>query len=603
MYKKEINKSWVNFKRLFKNLWYFSKMSFKDTPIAWSSIIVMAVLEGIFPVAVSKVFGYLIDSITAFIKSGQVGNIWTILAVYISIKSALPILDTLFTYNFKYWWLHFLNFIDLYVLKKRSELDIAHMEDPAFQDFSQRAFNNGTMPILNVLNIGQQNLRRSVLFIASSIAILLIDWRIFAITLASSIPNFIVEVYYGGTSWGIFADNSREQRRYYDNRFYFTRKYSFIEAKLFQLHDFFIKHSKDILDRFLGKQIDLEKKRFVYRFMTEILSAAGVYISLVIAINSSLAGLITIGTVVFLFTAINSLNGSFSELLTALAQQLERNLYVNDIVDFLSTKAIVKHNKKPTKLSNDKTPIIEFKNISFKYPKQESFVLKNVSFVIKPGEKVAFVGHNGAGKTTIVRLLLRIHDSTEGEILINGVNIKDLDLNEWWSKLGVLTQDYAGFQYPAKEAIAMGNNTVPLDNEKVRIAAKQSTASNFIEAWPEKYDTMIGVEFGGEELSKGERQKMAIARVFYRDANIFVLDEPTAAVDAPSASEIFRNIENLSEDKSALIISHNFATIRRANKIIVLEHGEIVEEGTHDELVVKDGLYNNLYNQQKSEYE
>lgn len=596
------NKSWGNFKRLFKNLWFFGRLSFQNTPIASTLIIIMAVLEGIFPVATSKVFGYLIDSITGFIKSGRVEGVWEILAVYIMVKSALPILDTFFTYNFKYWWLKFSNFIDLYILEKRSGLDIAHMEDPAFQDFAQRAFNNGNSPILNIMDIAQQNLRRLILFLGSSIAIFLIDWRIFAITLVSSIPNFIVEVYYGGTSWGIFAENSREQRRYYDNRFFFTSKYRFIEAKLFQIHNFLIEHSKDILDRFFGKQIDLEKRRLWFKFFTELLSAVGVYVSLFMAVNSALAGIITLGTVAFLFTAINSLNGAFSDLLLQLARQLERNLYVNDIVDFISTKSIVKHNPKPVRLMVEKTPIIEFKNVSFKYPKQESTVLKNISFVIRPGEKVAFVGHNGAGKTTIVRLLLRIHDVTEGEVLVNGLNIKDIDLNQWWSRLGVLTQDYSGFQYPAKEAIAVGDRARDLDLEKVIKAAKQSTASNFIESWPEKYETMIGVEFGGEELSKGERQKMALARVFYRDADIFVLDEPTAAVDAPSASEIFRNIESLPESKSALIISHNFATIRRANKIIVLEQGQIIESGVHEELVKADGLYNRLYNQQKSEY-
>jgi ATP-binding cassette subfamily B protein len=166
----------------------------------------------------------------------------------------------------------------------------------------------------------------------------------------------------------------------------------------------------------------------------------------------------------------------------------------------------------------------------------------------------------------------------------------------------VLAQDYAGFQYPAKEAIAVADKKSEPDLERIKSAAKRSTASGFIESWPEKYDTMIGVEFGGEELSKGERQKMALARVFYRNADVFVLDEPTAAVDAPSASEIFRNIESLPENKSALIISHNFATIRRATKIIVLEHGQIIEEGTHEKLVEVQGLYNQLYNQQKSEY-
>jgi len=596
-------KSWVNFRRLFKNLWFFGKLSFTDTPIALVTIIIMAILEGIFPVAVSKIFGFLVDSITGFIRSGDTGNIWTILAYYITAKSALPLMDAFFFYNFRYWYLRFNNFVDLYILKKRSELDIAHMEDPTFLDFAQRAFNNGTNPIINIMDIGQQNLRRLVLFVGSSVAILLIDWRIFLITLLSSLPNFFVEIYYGGSSWGIFAENSREQRRYYDNRTFITTKFKFIEAKLFQIHDFLVESSRDILTRFAGKQMSLEKKRLWFRFSAEILSALGIYASLAIAINSSLSGIITVGTVVFIFTATNSLNSAFSELLNQLARQLERNLYVNDIVDFISTKPFIKHSHKPKQLPKDDTPVIEFKNVSFTYPKQEGLVLNNISFTINPGEKLALVGHNGAGKSTIVRLLLRIHDPSTGDILINGVNLKELDLNQWWSKLSVLMQDFGGFQFLAKEAIAIGDNSKSLDIDKVIKAGQQSTAANFIESWDEKYDTMIGVEFGGQELSKGERQKMALARVFYRDARVYVLDEPTAAVDAQSASQIFRNIETLPENTSALLISHNFATIRRASKIIVLEHGKTIEEGTHEELVANNGLYNELYNQQKSEYE
>lgn len=597
------NKSWNNFVRLFQNIWTFGKLSYYDMPVASILLTTMAATEGILPVVTSKVFGYLVDSITQFIKSGQINNIWFILALYMVVKSAMPLMDTFFGYVFKYWWIKFTNFLDLYTLKIRGSIDIAHIEDPAFQDLAQRAFNNGTGPILNIMDLVQQNITRLFLFSGSAIAILFIDWRIFVITLLSSVPNFIVEVYYGGGSWGLFAENSREQRRYQDNRTFFVQRFRVIEAKLFQLHDYFLKSSKDIMDRFLGKQLNLEKKRALLRFVTELLSAAGIYFSLALAIKMSLGGTITVGTVVFLFTATTNLNSAFSSFLTMLARQMERNLYANDIVDLLATKPIIKQRKDSKKLKTKLTPVIEFKNVSFKYPRQEKMVLENLSFQINPGEKVAFVGHNGAGKSTIVRLLLRIHDPVKGEITIDGVNLKDLNLNQWWSKIGVLLQDYGGFQFSAKEAIAIGDNTKEIDLKRVKLAASQSTAANYIESWPEKYDTMIGVEFGGQELSKGEKQKMALARIFYRDANIYILDEPTAAVDAPSASEIFRNIENLSEEKSALLISHNFATIRRANKIIVMEHGKIIEEGTHEELIKKDSLYNKLYNQQRSEYE
>lgn len=599
---KDKQRSWKNFKDLFRNLGYFGRLLFKCAPFAASTIIIFSIVRGVFPVFVNKIFGTLIDTITNFIQSGNSQQVWYILMIYILIKSVPDLIGAVYDYVDKYWYIKFSNYIDVHIQRIRGSHEIARIENPKYQDLVQRAFNNGYFPISMIIEQSIENIRRIILFLSCSIAVVFIDWRIFVITIVAAIPSFIVEIFYGGALWHIWGESSREMRLYEEFGKYFTSKQGVIESKLFGIQKSLISKIEVILDNFFRKQIKIEKKRSWLKLAAEIFSSVGFYGSLALAIMKALDGSISIGTVVFLFTALAALYNSASELLTNLARQLERNLYASDIYEVLNIKTQITNPKRPEKIDYSVTPEIEFRNVSFKYPDQEHQVLTNLSFKIFPGEKLALVGHNGAGKTTIVRLLLRIHDPVEGEIYINGIDLKKIDYEKWWGILGVLFQDYSTFNFSAKESIAYGDITRRLDIDKVKKSAEQSTASNFIGKWKDGYDTMIGVEFGGEELSKGERQKMALARVFYRDAKVYVLDEPTAAVDAPSASEIFRNIENLPEDKSALLISHNFATIRRANKIVVLEHGKIVEEGTHDELVDKNGLYNSLYNQQKNEY-
>jgi ATP-binding cassette subfamily B protein len=453
------------------------------------------------------------------------------------------------------------------------------------------------------MDLGVGTIRRFLIILISSVVILAVDWRIFLLVVVFSIPKFIIEVKYGGMSWGINAENSREQRIYQNLRFFFVSKFSVIESKLFQVQDFFLEKIKKIFSDFNDRRIGVEKERSRFRLLSEILSNVGMFGGLAIAVSSALNGSSSVGSVVFIFSIISSFTSTTTNFLLSLARLLERNLYVSDIIEVLETKSVIKEVAHPEKFVVDNAPEIEFVNVSFKYPKQDNFVLKNLSFKIKSGEKIGLIGHNGAGKTTIVRLLLRVHDPVKGKILINGIDLKKLKIDEWWSMLSVLPQDFTAFNFEAKNAISYGDIDKKFDIEKVKLAAKQSTADSFIDEWEEKYDRMIGVEFGGAELSKGERQKMALARVFYRNSPIFILDEPTAAVDSKSTSEIFRNIENISKKQSALIISHNFATLRRADKIIFIKHGEISEEGAHEELMENNGEYRVLYEQQKGEYE
>ncbi|EKD87209.1 MAG: ABC transporter related protein [uncultured bacterium] len=242
---------------------------------------------------------------------------------------------------------------------------------------------------------------------------------------------------------------------------------------------------------------------------------------------------------------------------------------------------------------------IQFKNVCFTYPGTEKQVLNNINIIISTNKDVALVGKNGAGKTTLIKLMLRIYDPTEGEILINGRNIKELSLTDYYRKIGVLSQNFITFGFKAWENIFVGDINKPYSLEKIIEAAKKSQAHEFIQEYPNKYDTYLARDLkDGVSPSGGQWQRIAIARVFYKEPKLIILDEPTSAIDALAEEEIFSNIKGFSKDKTVVIVSHRFATVKKADYIYVIDDGEIIEKGEHSQLVSKDSLYSKMYNAQ-----
>jgi len=492
---------------------------------------------------------------------------------------------------------------ELMALRKRGSFDIAQYEDSKFQDQLQRAFNNGIYPIINIVDTQIQNLEVVCGIIVGSIAAATIDWRVFVLVFVTAIPDFWIEIKHGGRIWGIWAKRSNEQRRYQDLRRFFTNKLSVIDSRLYQAGEKFLAEIKTILKSFTDDQLKAEHWRTIAKMAASIIAAIGLFIGTAIIIKEAVVGVIAIGTVVFAFQTLNRVSGWTSSVLSNTARLLERNLYVSDIFEVFDEKLVLKYSKNPKKISFESAPTIVFENVSFRYPEQEKLALKNISFTINPGQKIGLVGNNAAGKSTLVRILLRVHDPVEGRVLINGVDLKELDIEDWWQYLGVLLQDFTTYNFTVKESIAVSDIFEKINIESVKEAAAKSTSVNFIENLKDKYDHMIGVEFGGMEPSKGQRQKLAVARAFYKGKRLLVLDEPTASIDAESANTIFNEIENLPDNVSAILISHNFATIKRADEIIVLHEGEIVEQGKHEDLLKLNGRYAEAYKQQKKDFE
>ena len=268
----------------------------------------------------------------------------------------------------------------------------------------------------------------------------------------------------------------------------------------------------------------------------------------------------------------------------------------------MSLPKLIKEDPKAKVFKNIKPPKIEFKNVSFTYPNGRE-VLKDVSFVVEPEESVALVGVNGAGKSTIIKLLCRFYDVTSGEILVNGINIKKLKLSNWYKFLGTLFQDFVKYNFTVRDNIMLGKPGL-IDDKRMKDAALKSGAYEFIRTFEKGYSQMLGRHFeNGEELSSGQWQKLAIARTFYEKAPVLILDEPTSAIDAESEYEIFKNLERVYKNKTLLLVSHRFSTVRNANKILVIDGGKIIEQGSHQELLEENGKYATMFKTQAKGYQ
>ena len=347
----------------------------------------------------------------------------------------------------------------------------------------------------------------------------------------------------------------------------------------------------------------IRNKEITSFFLFSLESFVGV-VSFAIIFFRYINGLFTLGTATFQIESLGTFASSLNSMLSSITLMNEFSVKMKDLITLFEMKPVIKDGD--IKLPYlDTPPTIEFKNVWFKYPKANKYVFKDLSFKIESGEEVALVGHNGAGKTTIVKLLARIYPATKGQILINGIDINELAIDDWYKNLGILFQDYNFYSHlSVKENIHLGKPMAPIDGKGIIEAAKKADAHNFIMEYKDKYDQIMSEKIeGGIRPSSGQAQKIAIARFFYRNAPLAIFDEPTAAIDAISEYKIFNTIYNFFENKTVVIISHRFSTVRNEDRIIVLDKGKIVEEGTHEQLLTKrNGIYRKSYKLQAEGY-
>lgn len=589
-------------KEYFKSIRFSLGYSFRFTLNESIITVVLVVIAGTLPYGSAYLLGKLVDIIVNGARNGSYENVWFVLFLY-ALASALPtIFSNIKAYFSRKRYSILSNEIDLSILKRREEIDIATYEDPKFQDLLQRTFRNGFMPIYNLGSSQFEMIQAITSLIVGTALAIHFNVFIYVVVIITAIPSFVSDITYSSRAWNIWRKDSPEQRRMLDLRWHINSKIYLIETKLLQSGDKILSWIRKILLDFTQKQLVLEKKRMLHSSLADFIAFVGFAIGLFLILNDVISGNIPVGSLIYMITTLSNVRNSISFVLSGFSGQYDDHLIVKDAIQFMETKPHIVEAKNPKYLNLNSAPEIVFENVSFMYPHSKKYSLQNLNLTLKPGNKIGLVGNNGAGKTTFVKLLCRIYDPTEGRILVNNVDLKEISTQEWWSYLGVMFQDYAIYDFLVKESIAIGRPNEPLSIDDVKKAATASQAHTFIEEWKEKYDEQLGVEFGGKEPSKGQNQKLSIAKILYRNAFIMILDEPTASVDAQSEAKIFDSLEQLPSTNTALLISHDFSTILQCNHIFVLEDGKLIEEGSHKELMKQKGKYAELYSLQAKRF-
>lgn len=553
----------------------------------------------------SFVLMYLVDNFSG-IKPGQV-TVPLIIVLLLASRFLMNFLEefvkwglnrTYFDYLFRYKIQDELN---MRFYTKLSRLDVAHLEDPQVLDLLHKTRDTITWRPPDFLRMFSYLFESLVGFVVAAAVIFPYGFWIPLLVIFTTIPWLVFRVKFGTIQWSAYGSGAPDARKMWYLTWLLSSPEALREMKIFR-------SQKTLLQKLRSTQkhlFDLNSKP-INAYLKYLPVGPGIQAVVMFGIGymylpQVLSGQMTAGTYLLFINMIIQLVTSVSSLVGQFSQMYEHNLYVNHFFEVMAIPSLIAVREDAVKFDNVKPPKIEFKNVSFAYPNGRE-VLKDISFVIEPGESVAFVGSNGAGKTTIVKLICRFYDVTSGEILINGVDIRKLDPDNWYRHMGTLFQDFVQYHFSVKENIMLGDSAK--ENEVLmKVAAKKAGADEFIDKMPGGYEQILSREFeDGEELSGGQWQKLAIARAFYQGAPLLIMDEPTSAIDAEAEYEIFNNLEEEYRDKTLILVSHRFSTVRNANKILVIDDGVILEQGTHSGLLKKEGRYANMFTTQAKGY-
>jgi ABC-type multidrug transport system fused ATPase/permease subunit len=495
--------------------------------------------------------------------------------------------------------------LELYKIEKQSTLDIGTIESSSYQNLLRGAKEWGSGSVLNLQDFIFTS-ATSFAGIITSIGILwaLNRWLVLFAALAAAPVYFFYKKY----SMEVFRIRylSLDDHRVIGNRIsHFEELQKAVDVILLKLKDWFKEQIRDRKVSFNEKIIAAEQKKSLSYAVLSLWYLLFLFAAIALMTKEALAGSIAVGGLLLAFNTYTRFYQTINGYIESISFTEEAARYAARWFELFETEPKIRSHKDAVRVSFTTAPLIEFKNVSFRYPTEEGetpLVLQNLSFTIRPGEKIAIVGINGSGKTTLIKLLCRIYDPTEGNIYINGTDLRDIYLEDWQSAIGILFQDFPVYNLTVRESIGVGRITETADatqEERLRQAAHFSGADEFITS----YDQLIWKEFkDGVDLSKGQHQRLAVARMFYRNALVTILDEPTASIDAVTEEKIFNSLEKHMEGKTVILITHRFSTVKNADKILMLEHGRIIEQGSHKELMLLRGQYEALFTMQAKRY-
>jgi ATP-binding cassette subfamily B protein len=594
--------TWQERVRALQNIPPLAGIVWRSGPAVVSGGMFCRLAAALIPLAMLAISKQILDAIQAHFAGQPLPAIfWWLVGAEFGLAAFGAVLGRLIGYFDSLLADRFTRHVSLQVMEHASRLDLASYEDPVFYDKLERARVQATdrIAMIQAIGLGIQQLIAAITLAAG--VVWFSPWLLALLVLAV-VPAFLGESHFAFLGYALNIRQTPARRQLDYLRVLGASKESAKELKLFGLSGFLVGEYARLSNHIYDQNVHLARRRLWAGAWLSLLSSAGYYGAYAYVIYRTVTGDLTWGSLQFLAGAIAGASSNIQSVFATFSSIADQSLFLTDLVEFLRVGPKIR--SKPDALPAPR-PIrsgFVFENVTFLYPGTQRRVLDGLDLVIEPGERIALIGENGQGKTTIVKLLMRLYDPSSGRILLDGVDLRDYDVEDLHSQAGVIFQDFVRYELSARQNIAVGR--VDMAQEAaVREAARKSLADEVVRRLPHGYEQLLGRRFeGGVDLSGGEWQKVALARAYLRDAQLLVLDEPTAALDARSEYEVFQRFAELTEGKMALLISHRFSTVRMADRIVVLEDGRIAEQGGHRQLIALGGRYADMFELQASSY-
>ncbi len=600
----EVPQSWRERLKALRNVPPLLGMVWRTSPGLSIVTLLLRLIAALFPLATLWVSKLIIDLVVRAIRHQAVDRslIWKFLILELLLAIASDTVGRFISLVDSLLGDRFTNHVSIRLMEHANSLDLVSFEDPVFYDKMERARRQTTARLGMLGSLAGMAQQFITLLSLISAVVFFSPWLLLLLA-AATLPVFFGETRFAMLNYSMLYRYTPERRELDYLRWLGASNESAKEVKIFGLGRYLAERSRGLFERFYAENKHLAIHRAVHGAFLNLIPTSAYYVAYAFILVKALAGALTVGDLTLMAGAFSRARSIMENLVSGLAGVSEQALFIKDLFDFFQTNPTIV--SKPGALPAPR-PIrsgFEFRNVSFAYPGSDQRVLSNISFRFYPQERIALVGENGAGKTTLVKLLARLYDPSEGSILLDGVDLRDYDVDDLRHEIGVIFQDYMRYDMLAAENIGFGRIDDLQNQERVARSAEKSLAAGVVAKLPKEYRQMLGRRSeGGVDLSTGQWQKIALARAYMRDAQILILDEPTASLDARAEFDVYQRFVDLTAGKMAVLISHRFSTVRMADRILVLENGHIVEQGSHYSLVQLGGKYAELFEMQAAGY-
>ena len=587
-----------------KNVPPVLKMLWDSGPavVVWGIVLRIAVAA--LPSAIALVAAWIINGVQqVFSHQGLRPHFWWMVGLEAALNVTAGILTRGIDYSDSLLADRYTHHVSVEVMRKAGQLDLTTYEDPVYYDRLERARVQATDRLAMIQQMGRLLQQSLTTLIWTSILLWYSPWLVLLLALGV-LPTFLGETHFAFLGYAKNFRQTPAKRQMDYLRQIGGSKEAAKELKLFNLSDYLTNRFTHLSQQIYDENVSLSRKKLFAGGLLGIVATLGYYGAYAFVIWRAVSGHYNnIGEFYLLTNSIIQASSNLQQVFSTASGIADQALFLTDLLAFFEMKPTVRSKPNAKLVPRPIQRGFEFRNVGFRYPGTERLVLSNFNFHLAPGERVALIGENGQGKTTVVKLITRLYDPSEGEILLDGVDLRDYDLDDLHHEIGVIFQDFMRYEMTARENIAVGRVEREHTMDEIEFAAQKSLAEGVIQKLAGKYDQMLGRRFeGGVDLSGGEWQKLALARAYLRDAQLLILDEPTAALDARSELEVFERFAELTAGKMALLISHRFSTVRMADRIVVLEGGKLVEEGSHAQLMALGGRYASMFEMQAASY-